>query len=90
MDKRKGLGQNILGTTRLPDGYRKGDHKVARIDVRASERLYNLILKDAERQRISLGEVLTRAYAQQKGVPELGVLDKAKPGPKPKRLAATA
>ena len=56
-----------------------------RLAVRASNELYDMILSDSQRLGISMGEVLTRVYAEAKGDPELGVLQKEKPGPKPKR-----
>lgn len=54
-----------------------------RISVFAKPELYDALVADAERLNISLGEVLTRVYAASKGRPEMGVLEKAKPGPKP-------
>ncbi len=54
-----------------------------RIDVRADANLYRLIVAEADRLNVSLGEVLTMIAAQHFGKPELGTIAKAKPGPKP-------
>ena len=58
---------------------------VARIDARVCDELYDLILEEARRLNISLGEVLGRAAADKFGRPELGPTEKEKPGPKPQR-----
>lgn len=54
-----------------------------RIDVRTNEELYALILGRAKLLDCSLGEVLTRTFADTVGKPALGVLPKGKPGPMP-------
>lgn len=63
---------------------------MARIDARVCDELYDLVLDEAKRLNISLGEVLSRAAAEKFGKPELGVLEKEKPGPKPQARSKQA
>lgn len=62
---------------------------LTRIDARVSDELYDLVLSEAEKENISLGEVLTRAVAEKLGRPELGIVEKEKPGPKPRPRTPT-
>jgi hypothetical protein len=63
----------------------RGNREVMRIDVRADGELYDLIMAEAAEKNVSLGEVLTTLAAEHFNRPELGAVQKEKPGPKPGR-----
>lgn len=65
------------------------EKKVARIEVRVPDEFYNLVAEVAERDKINLGEVLARAFAEQIGADEESwKVEKDRPGRKPKMRVA--
>ena len=61
---------------------------VNRIEVRVSDEFYDLVVAASQASnnpRLSMGEVLAKAFAEKIGKPDAWRMDKDKPGPKPRR-----